>query len=327
MTIKDIAKEAGVSTAAVSRYFNGGSLGEEKRECIRKVVQKHGFTPNQSASSMRTGKSNEIGVIVPKIHSDSLSQLIHGIATGLSEKDYTMIVGCAEGDTDREVHYIKTMENNGMEGIILMGTVMTPYLMDTIKSCSVPVVVTGQSFAGVPCVYYDDKNAMRELAAMMLKKRKHIVYIGAIEEDVAVGKNRRLGAMKAFEDAGRDPKEMVFAVSGFEIEDGYEAMKKILAKHKKTDGVLCATDSMALGAMLALRDAGKRIPEDVSVAGIGNNRSGMVTTPQLTTVRLFFEQCGETAVRLLSEMIAAEGKSIPISQIRLGYEVIERGSI
>ena len=122
MTIKDIAKEAGVSTAAVSRYFNGGSLGEEKRECIRKVVQKHGFSPNQAASSMRTGKSNEIGVIVLKIHSDSLSQLIHGIATGLAEKDYTMIVGCAEGDTDREVHYIKTMENNGMDGIILMGT-------------------------------------------------------------------------------------------------------------------------------------------------------------------------------------------------------------
>ena len=327
MTIKDIAKEAGVSTAAVSRYFNGGSLGEEKRECIRKVVQKHGFSPNQAASSMRTGKSNEIGVIVPKIHSDSLSQLIHGIATGLAEKDYTMIVGCAEGDTDREVHYIKTMENNGMDGIILMGTVMTPYLMDTIKNCSIPVVITGQSFAGVPCVYYDDKNAMRELAAMMLKKRKHIAYIGAIEEDVAVGKTRRLGALKAFEEAGRDPKEMVSVVSGFEIEDGYEAMKKILAKHKKTDGVLCATDSMALGAMLAIKDAGKRIPEDISLAGIGNSRPGRVTTPQLTTVRLFFEQCGETAVSLIMNMIGAEKKSLPISQIKLGYEIIERGSI
>ena len=176
-------------------------------------------------------------------------------------------------------------------------------------------------------MYYDDKNAMRELAAMMLKKRKHIAYIGAIEEDVAVGRSRRLGALKAFEEAGRKPEELVSVISGFEIEDGYDAMKKILAKHEKTDGVLCATDSMALGAMLALRDAGKRIPEDVSVAGIGNSRAGMVTTPQLTTVRLFFEQCGETAVRLILDLIGAEGKNIPISQIRLGYEIIERGSI
>ncbi len=327
MTIKDIAKEAGVSTAAVSRYFNGGSLGEEKREIIRRIVEKHDFSPNQAASSMRTGKSNQIGVIVPKIHSDSLSQLMHGIATGLSEKDYTMIVGCAEGSTEREIHYIKTMENSGMQGIILMGTVMRPYLMDTIKHCSIPVVITGQSFTGVPCVYYDDKNAMRELTAMMLKKRKHLAYIGAIEEDLAVGKARRLGALKAFEEAGRDPKELVCVTSGFDIDDGYEAMKKILAKHKKIDGVLCATDSMALGAMLAIRDARKRIPEDVSVAGIGNSRAGKVTTPQLTTVRLFFEQCGETAVRLILERIASEGKSVPISQIRLGYEIIERGSI
>ncbi len=327
MTIKDIAKEAGVSSAAVSRYFNGGSLSEEKKALISKVVDRHQYIPNQTASSMRTGKSGQIGVIVPKIHSDSLSHLLHGIADELKKSDRTMIVGCADGDTSREANFIRTMERGGMEGVILMGTTMTPHLTTTIDKCSIPLVVTGQSFSGVPCVYYDDFNAMRELTALVLKKRKHLAYIGAIEEDIAVGKTRHLGFIKAVEDAGLKPEDTAFAISGFNIDDGYSSMRKLMKKHKKIDGVVCATDSMALGAMLALREAGRNIPEDVSIAGIGNSTSGRVTTPQLTTVRLFFEQCGETAVRLLEEMINAGNKSIAISQIRLGYEIIERGSI
>ena len=327
MTIKDIAKEVGVSPAAVSRYFNGGSLSEEKRSLISEVVNRHQYIPNQTASSMRTKRSGHIGVIVPKIHSDSLSHLMHGIAEGLKVSDRTMIVGCADGDTNREAYYIRAMERGGMEGIILMGTVMTPHLTTTIDKCGIPLVVTGQSFPGVPCVYYDDFNAMRELTALVLKKRNHIAYIGAIEEDIAVGKTRRLGAIKAAEEAGLREKDIAFAISGFEIDDGYAAMKKLLDKDSKIDGVLCATDAIALGAMLALRDAGRSIPEDVSIAGIGNSIPGRVTTPQLTTVRLYFEQCGTTAVRLIDEMIGAGSRNIAISQIRLGYEIIERGSI
>ena len=152
MTIKDIAKEAGVSSAAVSRYFNGGSLGKDKQEIIRKVVEKYGYTPNQTAHSMRTGKSGQIGVIVPKIHSDSLSQVMHGIAGELQVNDYTLILGITESDPEREVNYIKTMQLNRMEGIILMGTCMTPHLKNTIAQCDIPIVVMRQAFKGVSCI-------------------------------------------------------------------------------------------------------------------------------------------------------------------------------
>ncbi len=327
MTIKDIAHEAGVSAAAVSRYFNGGSLSEEKRALISKVVEEHKYIPNPTASSMRTGKSRQIGVIVPKIHSDSLSHLMHGIASGLNRTEQTMILACADGDTNREAYYINAMERGGMEGIILMGTTMTPHLNTVITNCRIPIVVTGQSFTGIPCVYYDDYNAMRELAGLMLKKRKHIAYIGAIEEDAAVGKSRYRGVLKAIEEAGLKTSDLVYAISGFELDNGYSTMQELMKKHRNIDGVLCATDTMALGAMLALKEAGKRIPEDVSIAGIGNSVAGRVTSPQLTTVRLFFEQCGETAVKLIDSMINADDSSMAISQIRLGYEIIERGSI
>ena len=326
MTIKDIAKEAGVSSAAVSRYFNGGSLGKDKQEVIRKVVEKYGYTPNQTAHSMRTGKSGQIGVIVPKIHSDSLSQVMHGIADELHANDYTLILGITEGDLEREVNYIKTMQVNRMEGIILMGTSMTPHLKNTIDHCDIPIVVTGQAFKGVSSIYYDDFNAMKDLATLMLKKRKKLAYIGATESDPAVGIERKKGVLKAIANDGGNPDDLSYVISeGFEISDGYNAMNKLLKSRKKIDGVLCATDTMAIGAMQAMKEKGIKLPDDISIAAIGNSLAGKVVTPELTTVRLYFEECGKTAVQLLTSMIRSE--DYPVSQTKMGYEIIERRSI
>ncbi|MBQ4232223.1 MAG: LacI family DNA-binding transcriptional regulator [Lachnospiraceae bacterium] len=326
MTIKDIAKEAGVSSAAVSRYFNGGSLGKDKQEVIRKVVEKYGYTPNQTAHSMRTGKSGQIGVIVPKIHSDSLSQVMHGIADELHANDYTLILGITEGDPEREVNYIKTMQVNRMEGIILMGTSMTPHLKNTIDHCDIPIVVTGQAFKGVSSIYYDDFNAMKDLATLMLKKRKKLAYIGATESDPAVGIERKKGVLKAIANDGGNPDDLSYVISeGFEISDGYNAMNKLLKSRKKIDGVLCATDTMAIGAMQAMKEKGIKLPDDISIAAIGNSLAGKVVTPELTTVRLYFEECGKTAVQLLTSMIRSE--DYPVSQTKMGYEIIERRSI
>ena len=326
MTIKDIAKEAGVSSAAVSRYFNGGSLGKDKQEVIRKVVEKYGYTPNQTAHSMRTGKSGQIGVIVPKIHSDSLSQVMHGIADELHANDYTLILGITEGDPEREVNYIRTMQVNRMEGIILMGTSMTPHLKNTIDHCDIPIVVTGQAFKGVSSIYYDDFNAMKDLATLMLKKRKKLAYIGATESDPAVGIERKKGVLKAIANDGGNPDDLSYVISeGFEVSDGYNAMNKLLKSRKKIDGVLCATDTMAIGAMQAMKEKGIKLPDDISIAAIGNSLAGKVVTPELTTVRLYFEECGKTAVQLLTSMIRSE--DYPVSQTKMGYEIIERRSI
>ena len=327
MTIKEIAEEAGVSSAAVSRYFNGGSLGKEKQERIREVVERNHYVPNVTAQMMRTGRSGQIGVIVPQLYSDSLSKVMMGIADTIDENDYTLILGCTQGKNEREAQYIETMQNNKMEGIILMGTIMTPYLRNAIDACRIPIVVTGQCFDKVPSVYYDDRNAMRELAAYMLTKKKHIAYIGVTEEDIAVGKSRRQGVDKAMEEAGRSPEELPIVLSDFSIEGGYQAMKKLAEIDHEIDGVLCATDSIAHGAMCALREMGKRIPDDVAVGGIGNNKSDILSTPQLTTVQLFFEECGQTAVSLLKGMIQSGRKEQAISHIMLGYTLIKRDSI
>ena len=120
MTIKEVAQLAGVSSAAVSRYINGGSLSDQKREKIRKAIELTGYRPNLMARSMRTGRGGQVGVIVPKIHSDSVSAVMAGISNTLAEAGYMTLLGNAELSDEKEIRYLELMQNNQVAGIILM---------------------------------------------------------------------------------------------------------------------------------------------------------------------------------------------------------------
>ena len=325
-TIKEVARLAGVSSAAVSRYFNGGSLSEEKRERIRKVVEETEYTPNAAAHLMRTGHSGQLGVIVPHVHSDSLSQIMSGIISSMNEEGYMCILGYTGGAREQEIRLMEAMERGQMEGIILMGTGLHRRLKTAINSCGIPLVVTGQCYKGVTSVYHDDENAMRDLASRMLKKRSKVAYIGVDEEDTAVGVARKAGVELAFKEAGRPVEELIYGRSEFTLESGYEVMKQLLLEHPGIDGVLCATDLIAHGAMKALREAGKKIPKQVSVAGVGNHWADEASYPPLTTAGFYYRECGRTAVKLLVEMIRSVDKP-EVKQVKLGYTIIERGSM
>ena len=330
MTIKEVAQLAGVSTAAVSRYFNGGPLGRKKRQKIREVVEQTGYSPNVTAKTMRTGKSGQIGVILPRMQSESTARIMSGIEECIKKEHYIIILGCTDGDYDNEIRYLEAMQQNHVEGIILMGTVMTPRLKDVLLNMEIPVVVTGQNFEGIPCVYHDDYNAIRELTDLMLKKgRKNLLYIGAPEEDEAAGLARRKGFEAACLEAGLDKNSAKLTVGGFTAEEGRNVMERQLKEDGRIDGVVCASDTMALGAVIALRAAGKKLPEDISIAGLGDSWAGQVVEPQLTTARLYYHKCGNLAVKMLFDIIGEreKGTEQPIRQIMLGYSIIERGSI
>lgn len=297
MTISDIAKMAGVSSAAVSRYLNGGPLSEQKREAIREVVEKTGYRPDAAAQTLRTGRVNQIGVIAPSISSQSVGQITAGIASELDQQNYLILLGNTELDEQRELGYLTAMQRNHVAGIILLGCYYSPQLARAFKACRVPLVVTGQRFPEVPCVYNDDRSAARELAQRMLAcGHRRLVYIGGTEKDQAVGLARRQGVQDALNAAG-------------------------------LDGVVCVTDTVALGAMRALRAAGCAIGTQVSLAGIGDSWVGGVVEPGLTTVRFYQKQVGVEAARMLLQMLEHPENGGPVRQTTLGYSVVDRGSI
>ncbi len=328
MTIKEIAQQAGVSSAAVSRYLNGGSLSQAKREAIRAVIEETGYRPDMAAQMLRGKAADHIGVIVPKINSDAVGRVTAGLAQVLEERGYLCLLANTDNDPDKELAYLKLFQSRPVAGVILMATILTPQHEEMLRTCPVPVVVAGQQFRGIPCVYHDDRSAAHEITSLLLRRgRRKLAYIGVSERDVAVGLRRRQGALAAVEEAGLDPSAVPCALSPFTVEGGQRAMEELLAAHPDLDGVMCATDQIALGAMEALRAAGRRLPEDVSVAGIDDSWAGVYVTPRLTTAHFYYEQCGAEAAEMLLSMIDRRQEAAPVRQTMLGYTVVERDSV
>ena len=327
MTIKEVAQLAGVSSAAVSRYINGGSLSDQKREKIRKAIELTGYRPNLMARSMRTGRGGQVGVIVPKIHSDSVSAVMAGISDTLAEAGYMTLLGNAELSDEKEIRYLDLMKNNQVAGIVLMAGSMTPEKEALISEMQIPVVITGQNFEGMPCVYHNDYHAAAVLTEHMIARgRKKIAYIGVTERDLAAGLARRLGVQLALREAGMESENIPRRIGEFNAESGRKCMTELLEKVPDLDGVICATDAIALGAMRTLKDKGRKVPEDVSVAGIGDSWAGRVSNPALTTIRLDFRGCGEKAARLLLDIIGGKTAGRD-SREMLPFELLERESV
>ncbi len=334
MTIKEVARLAGVSPAAVSRYLNGGPLSKEKKDRVAQAIEETGYRPNLMAKTMRTGRMRQVGIIVPRIFSESVDQLMDGIAEELLEKDYLTVLGYSDRDKDRELQYLEMMQSNRVAGIILMATTLSDLKKVSLENCAVPLVITGQNFDSLPCVYHDDFNAVRELTELFIKKGcRKLAYIGVKEADKAVGKARFEGAKEALRRAGLDADEMTRRIANFNAESGYAAMLELLEERPDLDGVICATDIIAHGAMKALKERGRRIPEDVRIAGVGNNWADLVSRPTLTTVQLYQRRCGSEAARLLLQLIEREEEQQPgpksdkPESIMLGYRIIERESV
>lgn len=325
MTMKELARLAGVSPSAVSRYLNGGSLSPEKKKIIQRAIDKTGYQPDLAAQMLRTRTTDLVGLIVPKLDSESVSRLAAGATAVLSAEGYLCQFGVSENNPDRELSYLQLFQNRSLAGIILMGTVLTPQLEAFLQTAAIPVVVAGQCFKGVSCVYHDDFGAAKELCRLVLQRgRRKLACISAVEQDAAAGLARRLGVQAAMQEAGLDPEALPVEISGFEVEGGRAAMERLLERAPDLDAVLCATDRMAFGAMQALERAGKRLPEDVSVTGIGDSGICELVRPHLTTAHFYYRTCGETAARLLVERINNPG---PIQQTMLSYTIRLRDSI
>lgn len=322
MNIGEIAKLAGVSRAAVSRYFNNGYISEEKREAIRRVVEETGYRPSMQAQMLRTKKTRMIGVIVPKVASASIGKVVEGILSVLNEKGYQMLLAVTQNDPQKELEYLSAFYERQVDGVILSGTVFTPEHKSLLKKASVPVVIVGQYLSGQCSVYHDDYHASYDLTKLFLEKgRKKLGYISAIQQDKAAGEDRYRGFCDAVCEAGFGELKDNFVTAAFSIASGYEKAGELLEKCDGLDGLICATDTMAVGAMRYLKEHGIRVPEQILVAGHGDSEMARVTEPPFITVHYSYEKCGETAVQMLMERLEEEDELV--REVKLGYYIVD----
>ena len=330
MTIKEISRLAGVSSAAVSRYLNGGYVSEEKRAQIKKVIDETGYHPSAQARTLRTKRASLIGVVVPKINSESISRITEGIGKVLSARGYQMLLASTDNDARKEIEYLYLFEKYPVDGIILIGTMITGEHRKFLKNAQVPIVVTGQYTKYANCIYHDDYGAgkaMGRLAASL--SRGHVAYIGVTREDKAAGAGREdvfRGGMKA---GGAKLEEEYVRISEFRTDSGYSAAMSLLEEKKDIDVISCATDTIAAGAIKALHAMEKRrgetdSPRKVTVTGFGDNQMLKAAAGGIPTVHFGYKTSGIRSAELLLDVIE-RGEKIPV-EMKLGFRMVDGDS-
>ncbi len=324
MDINQIAQMAGVSRATVSRYFNDGYVSQEKRDRIRAVVKATGYSPSQHAKSLRTGKSNTVGVIIPKINSASVSRMVAGMTPVFAERGYQVLLANTDNDAAREVTYLRLFdERKQVDGVVLVATIFSDEHFAAMEGMSLPLVVLDQDLPGQSCVYQNDRDALREITANVLRTSAHPAYIGVLEEDESAGRNRHLGFLDACAAADIEVPERAQMIADFTVDAGYTAAEQLLDSYPEVDTIVCATDSIAFGAMTCLREYGRRVPEDVQVTGVGDAELSQIVTPTLTTVHHHYKTSGAEAARMLCEQLAGDATR---REVRMSYEIVARNS-
>lgn len=327
MTIKEIAALAGVSSAAVSRYLNGGYISEEKKEKIRQVIEETGYRPSAQARTLRTKKAQLVGVVVPKINSESISRITAGIEKVLAGRNYQMLLASTGNHAEKEVEYMQLFANYPVDGIILIGTMITPKHRRFLKETKVPVVVIGQHTQHANCIYHDDYGAGKAMGyAVGLHHQAGIAYIGATREDKAAGAAREDGFLAGLKAAGATLQEGARRIAHFNIASACEATTDLLAKESGIAVIACATDTFAAGALRAVRayeeDCRERglEPSRIVVTGFGDNQLLKAVTGGIPTVHFGYMTSGIRGAELLLDVIE-RGEKIPI-EMKLGFQLV-----
>lgn len=321
MTIAEIAKLAGVSKACVSRYLNHGYVSEEKKRQIQKIIDETGYIPSRQAQILRTGKSKLIGVILPKINSESIGSMVAGISSVLNAKGFGILLANTENNVEKELRYLELFRKGQVEGVIFLATILTPHHCEMIQQYPVPIVILSQQVDYLSCVYNNERAAAREITEVLLRGgHTKAGYIGVTKKDRAVGSERCAGFLEVLQEHQLEISEARMMTTGFTLEDGNTAAQQLLEQTPDINAIFCATDTIAVGAMQYIKGIGRRIPQDVSIVGMGHSRMTEIVTPKLTTVHLFYETGGAEAAQMLLQIL--ESGIDMKKQLKLGYEVI-----
>ena len=325
MNISEFARIAGVSKSAASRYFNNGYLSEDKRNKIEKAIEETGYSPNISARSVRTRVTKLVGVILPKLSSESCARVTEGISEVLDSEQYQLLLVNTANDSRKELDYLELFRQNRVDGVILLATELTELHKSVLNKMHVPVVIVGQRMNGFNCVCHNDKGAAYSLTKLMLEKGRHKPgYIGVTMDDAAAGKARWEGFEKAVKEAGLTMQKKFIETAKFDIDSGYEKAKHLLSGTDIPDCIFCATDNIAIGAMICCKEKGLHIPEDIMISSVGDTKIGKAAYTPLTTAHLHYKTAGvEAAEMLLLEI--RRGSSVGRT-LQLDYEIIERES-
>ena len=317
ITIRDIAKKCGVGISTVSRAINNHpDINPETKKMIMDVIGETGFIPNNSARNLKRTDAKCIAVLVKGITNPFFSNMIRIIEEETQRNKYALVLRHVEAHEDEVDVALELEKEKRLRGIVFLGGRFA-HSQEKISKLNVPFIFStiGVSVSDslgkldFSSISVDDMEESRKMTEYLLELGHRQIAIIAERPEEPIGRLRVEGYRKAFEEKNlKVPEELICYVQDgidyYSMENGYLTTKKLLASGQKVTAIFATADSLAIGACRAVLEAGKRVPEDISVAGFDGIEMGEYYNPKLTTMKQPVEKMAKDSIRLLLDVIA-----------------------
>ncbi len=312
VTIKDIARRAGVSHPTVSRALRGDPLvTPETTARIRRAAAELGYVPSAAARSLKTNRSRVIGVIVNRISDAFYSEVLDGIQAVLDVEGYTFFLSSANNDSEREKALARAMIGRGVDGLIVCSSFVSAQYRALLTARDTPLVVVHNRSAdgAANAIEHDDRQASRIVTRHLIELgHTRIAFIG----NARAGResNERLQGMCDEMRSAELPvrSEYLVQVATGQLTQQDDAILSLLQQAEPPTAIVCFNDSIAISTIRMLQALGCRVPEDCSVVGFDNISFSAFVTPPLTTFDQPKSQLGEAAARMMLDLLRTHGR-------------------
>ena len=329
VSIIDIARLAGVSTATVSHVINKtGRYSKETEEKVKAAIEKYGYVSNNAARSLKSSSSHTVGLILPNINNDFFSSIAVSIEQYFDENNYALFICNTDNDPQKERRYFHRLDSMRADGIIVISC--QNMLESGLSTRNVPIVLldrTPINNMDLPIVASDARKGIFDATESLIKKGcKNIIFISSYLATYVVS-DRKDGYLDAMNKHGfTDARQHIIQLGkGSSLINSETSIVEYIKKGNKVDGIICTSDNQAIGAMAGLKRLDLKVPEDVKVFGFDNQLQSRICTPTLSTIERDPTALGKRSAELLLSLIRNKKEDHP-SRTILNCRLIERHS-
>ncbi|MDC3412681.1 catabolite control protein A [Aquibacillus sp. 3ASR75-11] len=326
ITIYDVAREANVSMATVSRVVNGNpNVKPTTRKKVLNTIERLGYRPNAVARGLASKKTTTVGAIIPDISSIFFAELARGIEDIATMYNYNIILSNSDQNKDKELHLINTMLEKQVDGIVYMGGTITEEHIEQFKRSPAPIVLaaTIDETNSIPSVNIDYEQAAYEAAKLLIDHGHHPAFVTGLDE-TDINNQKYNGYIRSLEENNQSIEHAFIVKGDYSYDSGIEAAQQLLELEQPPTGIFVASDEMALGVIHGIQDRGMRVPDDIEVFGFDNTRLATMVRPTLSTIVQPMYDIGAVAMRLLTKFMKKE--EVSEQNVILPHRIIERDS-
>lgn len=327
LTIYDIAKLAGVSTATVSKVLNQtGRISEITRKRILQISKEHNYHPSVVASALTGKKTFTIGLLIPDLANPFFAEVARNVEDRAHELGFNLVICNTDNDSNKEIKYIHLLRQKSVDGIIVATGVRNDEILNELIGQNIPIAVIAREMSVLTAstVLVDDFAGGYSAASHLIQLGHRRIAIVAENLSVMSSSERVRGYRHALEEAGLSFDEKLVMVSDFTVQGGKKAAKRLLGSAQPPTAIFACNDLLAIGAMQAAKERNLAIPQQLSIVGFDNTILASITDPPLTTVAQPIKIMGHKVVDLITQEMNSD--KTEIQRVVLLPQLIVRSS-